>query len=620
MYVITNSIRQMFRTPARSVLFTVLIALSTTLLSLGISLRLVSQRNLRELESSFTTIGTVQQIPNVIKTVATWNAGLESYLYFNKAVYDSEILSSVLSFDNAGYIHAPEKRPYYGAYYEDYVRGQNEIDTNAHWIILEAEPLEDCVPAGPVILRVKKVLRGSVGSDEIWFCDHYNETPAPMYAGRTYIMFVQTYPVSTHAGYESFEMEYQPAGDIESTQFDKDGVRIPDLFGSDDNGWEEVSEGYYDTPRGQRWRELEIGIDKFDKTIPVVPTNATRLLMPFYKGEANIVEGRDISGEEYEQGARVCLIQRRFAANNRLKVGDTLPLALYYANYRESASHNFSLTGGGGFGFGLLNAQGKSYPVFEEGDYIIVGIYEATGGASYLLSGFEAANNMVVIPSASVRNSDENNILSYGPMQAYNTSFEIPNGMVDTFTEAWNLQSIAGLDIRFYDKGYSRLKDGLDRMRGISLVLLLVGAAVSVLTLALFTRLFITGAKKRTAIERSLGLGRVKCAVSLLSGMLLVVLLGTSIGSGVGYLLNDSVLEKTMAANEEMMFDTTYSNWVNSADEETDAGVDLQTAGYTLFVSTGLMVLIMGTMFAVVGVYGNLKAEPLVMLSTRDME
>jgi len=114
---------------------------------------------------------------------------------------------------------------------------------------------------------------------------------------------------------------------------------------------------------------------------------------------------------------------------------------------------------------------------------------------------------MVVIPAASVENSDENNIVAWAPMQAYNTSFEIPNGTIDKFIKEWSSQGIEGLDIQFYDKGYSQLKNGFERMRSISMILLIVGMAIILLVLIFFTFYSSLKTKKERLLNAHLGLG-----------------------------------------------------------------------------------------------------------------
>ena len=615
---IQNSIRQTMRTPVRSFLFLCLLALSICLFSLGVHLRLVGEEQMRVFEAGFTTIGTVRQVQNSLETTAHWDAGNQAYSYYSAPVYDSVLPLSVLDFDTENYIHPPEKRPYYGAYNPDFVITKNDAARNADldkWVpIIEVQSLEDCVPAGPVRVKVTRVLYGELTDDEIWFCDHFVKDPPPLLASKTYIMMVQ--PISllfTHPEHPrklQFEPEYWARGSIESSQYNKNGEQVADDINID-SYWEEVTEGYYDTPRGKRWFAVMEGLDRFKQTIPVTPTNNTNLLMSFYNGAAIISDGRDITDEEYSSGQRVCLVSRNFAQNNNLSVGDTLNLPLYYTNYRDPAALNFGYDGEGGMSFSLVNAQGELYPIFDSDTYTIVGTYEHYG------IGFDLGGNEVIVPTASIKHSDEGNILASGPMQAFNTSFQIPNGTIEAFTEAWNKQGISNLDIQFYDKGYTKLKAGMDAMKNVSLVLLLSGVATTLLILVFFSYLFISKQKKRTAIERSLGMSKSRCSLSLLAGMMLLVLLGGFAGGVVGYLVSGVAQEQIIAVSQEHSFDTRYSNWFNNADAQAELELSISEPDPATFAGVSLSVILAAAVVALVGIRGNLRSEPLAMLSAR---
>lgn len=614
--VVKNSLRQMLRTPVKTVSFLLLITLTALFLSVGANLLLFTRKSLETYEKSFKTIGTVQQQPKMLKECAVWDQSQQAYSYATQSVYDRLIPLSVLDFANANYIHSPEKRPFYGAYDENYNMGDFYQSNNTQWIILEFSPTEDCIPSNPVPMKVKRVLYGKIGeyTKDALFCDPDVEKPQPMYADKTYILSVNVSALSSFYGYEdhnAFDTVLVPAGGVESTQYDQTGAQLPDLYGAEAEGWEEVTEGYFNTPRGQRWAELIQAIKRLPKTIPVIPTSATQLLMAFYSGSANITEGRDISPEEYTKGAKVCLVQRQFAQYNGITPGDSLPLPLYYADYL----HTPMVTGNLYYG-GLLNAQGKAYPVFENSAYTVVGIYD-NYGASYESSDFDLVGNTVIIPAASVKNSDAQNIIAWGPMRAATTSFEIPNGTIDSFEEEWNRQGIDGLKLTFYDKGYSRLKQGLDRIHTISLILLLISTVVMVLVLTLFTFLFIIKNQKRTAIERSLGYHKRQCAASLLSGMLLILVIGSVIGAGGGAWFCNTVIDRNMSASEGGSFDLTYSSWANDTEKLAEMRLDLNSAGIGILITFCLSITT-GTLIAGVGVRRNLKAEPILLLSGKD--
>lgn len=605
--IILNSIKQMWRTPVKMVLFLLLLTLSSLLLSLGCNLWQRSSVNIKAFEGTFTTIGTVQQRASAIKSYNMWNAETKNYFLLRHPSYNTPIPPSALNFKDAGYIHPPEKRPYYGAYHPDFVtKDNNENINDNNYIILEVTPLKDCIPAGPVKLKIKRVLLGSIDAEEIWFCDHYNPKPNIMYAGKIYVMAVQ-WSIAHKDAVDSSE-EYIPAMGITSTQFTSDGTRVIDDVKME-TPWDEVTPGFYETPRGKRWYAL-IEVDEREKhTIPVTPTSSTNLLMPFYNGEAFIVNGRDISEAEYRDGAKVCLVSRKFAQRNGLSIGSSMPLPLYYADYQDSPGQNFTPIYCV-FPFSLLNAKGEVYPVFEESQYTIVGIYDDSSGNG---TGYGMGDNGVVIPTTSVKASDANNIVTYGPMMGYNTSFQIPNGEVERYMEAFNARGIQDLEIKFYDKGYSKLKAGLENMKKISLVLLVSGNITTLLVLVFFCHMFISKQKKRTAIERSLGTSRARCTISLLAGILLIVIIGSALGNMAGFLLTGQTADQI---NKET-FDTTYSTWtVNSqTEDELKPGVSINAGTSAV---TGGIVIGVSVLIALAGISFNLKNEPLKLLSSRE--
>ncbi|MEN6419689.1 MAG: hypothetical protein ABFC73_12295, partial [Clostridiaceae bacterium] len=547
---ISNSIRQIRRTPLRSILFLVLVSLSTALLTLGVALYLIGEANMKRLEEVFVTIGLVSQSPDESEDARSWDAESKKYTDYKMPVY-SEILSpDVLMFDDADYIIPPKHKPYYGAYDPNLKYPDNSFirliaQTRTRYPVVVVTPLENCVPDHPVELKLLRELYGINGIkvreagdwETVIFCDHYNPNPPTLDASKTYVMALEWRNShrdweKTHTGVDAMRGEYAPrsfgSNYIVSTQYTSDGRLIPDEKPLA-NAYQEVTDGFFDTPDGQRWLELVKAMDISEHTYPVIPTDNTQLLMSFYNGNSSIVDGRDITEEEYSQGQLVCLISQQFAELNGYAVGDTLPVKLYYADYCDSASRDFPPDGlPMGNPNHLLNAQGKCYEVFEQHDYTVVGIYNEINQASYS-SGYDMAGFGVVIPGASVKNSDANNILDYGPMKGFNTVFQIPNGSVETYLEQWSVVSGAedgkesNIQITIYDKGYMQIKEGLLQIKQVAVALLISGLLVTLLILLFFCNLFIGKQKRRTAIERSLGMDKRACTISLVSGVLAIV-------------------------------------------------------------------------------------------------
>lgn len=102
--------------------------------------------------------------------------------------------------------------------------------------IAEFTPVKDCVPSEPVRVRIVKVLYGTVyGSKEFWFCEHNNEHPKPLKAGKTYIAYLFSTD-NTHTDAQiGPKLECQPYGYPVSTQYDKGGKMIASELNTDVN-------------------------------------------------------------------------------------------------------------------------------------------------------------------------------------------------------------------------------------------------------------------------------------------------------------------------------------------------------------------------------------------------
>jgi len=100
--------------------------------------------------------------------------------------------------------------------------------------------------------------------------------------------------------------------------------------------------------------------------------------------------------------------------------------------------------------------------------------------------------------------------------------------------EKWLSQGNSELEFTFYDRGYTQLYRGLENMKRMSALFLAIGGAMSLALAFFFCHVFISKNKLRTAIERMLGYTKKQCAVSLLSGFLLIAALAVAAGCAAG--------------------------------------------------------------------------------------
>ncbi|NLA86897.1 MAG: hypothetical protein GX847_06350 [Clostridiales bacterium] len=407
--------------------------------------------------------------------------------------------------------------------------------------------------------------------------------------------------------------EYIPRTFDFSNQYRPDGTRIEDIVTP--SAIQEVTNGFYEAELGRRWLEFAGTLNSAIKTVPVLPTNGTQLLLPFYNGTAAIVEGEDIAPDEYSTGERVCLVSAVFARRNDISPGDTLRLPLYFADYQHAPNdvfYDFDFsTGNGAWSLDLsspLNADGKPYSVFSDHDYIVNGVYYNTPGSN---SAYSMGANTVVIPAASVHESDENNILTYGPMTDTTTTFQIPNGAIEAFMEKWLSQGNDELEFSFYDRGYTQLHRGLEDMKRISVLFLAIGAAMSLALVFFFCHVFISKNKMRTAIERMLGYTKKLSAISLLSGFFLAAALAVTVGCVIGIVAEGQITAKLTS---QEYYDTSYTIGPLGHD-----GIELEKDSISALYApaAGLALLLVTGLISTAFIRGNVKEEPLKLLGGR---
>ena len=621
-----NSLKQMMRTPVRTILFLTLMVFAAFLMTLGAGIWLKGNRTLEQYEDRFMTIGTVRQIPDSFEQELLWNAETRDYDVKKNAQYSSYFTPEDLLFPGAEYIAGPEQRSLFIAYQPEYTTLYKSMNTEPlSWsaLIAEFSPVEDCVPSESVQIRITKVIGGDPrlegGVD--YFCDHRNPTPEMLYKDKTYVAMLGHQGFFIHG--KAYEEKMQSKSEVriglelipyslESELLWPNGSRPEDAF-RDGQQIFEVTDGFYETETGRRILNLANSELIWQDCQPVTGTYQTALLMPFYNGQAYICEGRDISEEEYANGGKVCLAPKTFMENNGLSVGDSVKVQLLYTDRKANAGRMFSLGGGIKFYSGQVDAGGNPLEVFETSDYTVVGIYDVTFSGTESI--FDPGADELIVPMESIEARHGTNLMSCGPMTDVTSSFRIPNGSIDEFLRGWAQYGTDKLEFTFYDMGYSRLKAGIDNMKAVSLILFASGVILTVLLLFFFSHLYITKQAERTAIERSLGMKPAQCRWSMLSGFAMLTLIGSVLGAAAGFRMSVDI----SAANAgETYYETAYTagitGTVNEIPVEEAADSKMPAAYCTLFIVAA------GVGIAWAKMNRSLKREPMRLLAERAEE
>nr|WP_290462999.1 FtsX-like permease family protein [Acutalibacter muris] len=663
-----NSLKQLLRRPGRAILFFLLMAASTLLLVFGAAMYMQNQIRIDSLDESFTTVGYISQQPKDKGgsfNPVFWDYGEEGIIY-----------PDTLDFEGADYIVPPESRPYYVACIEGaWVEGGNNSitgeDDNTNLLefsvkgpsaekphMIEAELTKILDGSGQVLQA--KVFEGTADS---WATVSY--IPENLEVGQT-LNFVDLWlnegelePGKTYVGllrhiagdptweggitdkdgnlvpYSELVDYYTAYGTPGTSLVDRRGNPVESVFSGEDN---EVSAGFievtpdFDESSLDLWNNLIKEREMKQLSHPVLPVSDPNLLTFHRRNIANI-RGREITEEEYASGARVCMVAKEFAQKNLLYEGDkiTLPLIGSLYGYQEinefGSTTRFSLPVQH-----LLDAQGKPLEPFFEAEYEIVGIFDPRYRCEEL-----TYSDLIIVPSRSIEGSDEGHILYAGAMDDSNTSFMIPNGSIEEFDAALReaVPEAERLDIYYDDMGYARSVENLNDAKKTAALLFAVGVLAAGAIIALLLYFFVVMEKKRTAVERSLGMTKGQCRVSLMAGLMVLSLAATAIGSvGAGVLLDrvDAYsLEQAQAQSAKMEegrvvdwnlggiynFSAKYSPWAMWDVQGNKAELQKIEAPAGVFMAAPLALDLLVLLLGLCLIGRSLRIEPLLLLNAK---
>lgn len=661
MFHIRMSIRQLLRTPVKTLLFVLLLAAVTIMLVFGSVLYLQAQAHIEAVEEQYTTLGMVTQRPSYTRRVS-WEYGCGAQGSAIYDVYDEIIPIDVLDFEGADYVLPPEERLFYmgqagvesiglagSVVRSDGIVFMSESPGPEDPILVELEALKDSAEGGPVSMRVLKQLCGYEWKAEtLTLCQHYSSEPLPIEAGEKYMAVLKQESCMEH-----HIAEFVPMPALYSSQYNPDGTPAEGgasqfhLFYQDGDGSFVTSH----TPGGspvdfqqmgtmiQHEGDADFSMSAWTAWLqtlrnkvtyyPAIATNNMDLLPSWQAKRLKIKDGRAITQEEFDEGAHVCLIPESWntkhdgMAFNQFVPGPMselrFPIKLALKSYPAS---KFDTLGNDTYfdSFSFFDSDGKTYVTYAGGAYEIAGTF--TMDLEGLDTGdIDLAANCMIIPAKSLLKQQEN-IAYFGPMAGTSVSFQIPNGTISEFNRKLHeaVPEADLLEITYSDNGYEQVMPPLERTRTAALLLCAVGAASAVAVIILLLYFFITRERRRTAIERGLGMTKHQCRVSLMAGVLVLALAGSFLGSKLGTMVVSSVDLNGNVDQESSysVYHTKYSDWTNKWNQVIEVQDVRPVPLLALAVGIPLVLLVLITVLSLVLVGFNLRVEPIMILGGKD--
>lgn len=597
-----NSLKQFLRKPLKVALLIILIMSSAITIIYGFTLFRYSKQQLELLESTYSTVGFIEQKATSTQIKTIYDPSSQSYTHYKLPVYEPLLTEDVL-WGYTNYTIKPEKRPFYVAYMknchtsiEDTVGGfQNTI---------EFTPVENSITDKPILVRITNVLDGSLKiEDQIWLYNYYDDEKRVLKKDKKYIAMVGK---MDNLSFETKDIDdvYVPMMCPTSILYDESG-HVRESTINKNELIEEVTPHFYTEGRGSYWKNMMNLIKRFEKSIPVLPIDGLELLESFHSYQAYIVEGRKISQDEFESGLKVCMVSKKFADMNQLSIGDVISLPLYLSNHNESSQSMFDK----GYDVTFLDTTGEQLSVFSNHKYKIVGIYDAKVGLS---DDSELSEDTVIIPASSVNESDQNNIISVGPMRKTTTSFQIPNGTMSEYKKWFEENGFSQLfDLTLDDGGYEKVQSEMNANLKTAGIMSVIGVITFLLTIIVIVYFFIIKESQKIAINRSLGMSKKQCCMTILSGLIVITLIASTLGSVISY----RFISNTDFSNDNSYYSFDYSQQTTV---NTSEMIELNDLVPVIVYMIPICYTLLVASISIIIIYKNIDSHLMILLNTRN--
>ena len=300
---------------------------------------------------------------------------------------------------------------------------------------------------------------------------------------------------------------------------------------------------------GREWREEIIPRCEMNQSsATVVLTDNLQSVYMFNNGFAELLNGREISAEEYVNGENVCLVSAEYAKHNNLNIGDCVNI-----DYYDTPVAKHGMAEGGINGSSVTNSVTLRHGVLTsddrfgvQKDYEIIGIYSAPA--------FRAGTHLftadtIFAPKKSLPNAEKYEERGFRALQ----SLILRNGSEGEFFETLKHGSYNGEwaeiwfddpnDIDFsgdfmtFNQQYDKAAGNIEVMRSNARRLLIL-AILGFLIVLTAVRYF--EARRQRAIVvtmKKLGIARRRIVRELIGAGLLLDLTATAFGGLAAWLL-----------------------------------------------------------------------------------
>ncbi|HQO70222.1 MAG TPA: ABC transporter permease, partial [Clostridia bacterium] len=423
------ALKRLYRTPVKTIIFILLISLSASALSISAGMWKYSYDSIKHSKDAFTTIGILRELE------------FTEQIYKNsvKPKYDYELLGKVKE-AAAGlqYTRYTDNREYLMGYSPNVTSSVINGNYDSSYPYAYSIVTGVCESVGysnyanySAIIKIDKedlnilpyFVENSNYSDTeyIDIQGHYltSDLDFPFKAGEKYIIYAYIngydYEYKRWVGYLDYKKtEYSEYSEryvlsdkekTEHPEFNRDSVQcILDDSMLSCHILSTDAKSFLDSGN-ERWKEIVNNCRITKHSTEILLTDDMYSIYSFNIGDVFILRGRAIRKDEYEQGAKVCVINATVASISGFSIGDKIKLSVYESDFIED--YKMIRSGSVGEAAGENDTEDFFTPLGYEGqgfineiEYEIVGVYRLPPSAErgeLLLS-----SNVMIVPSKSI--------------------------------------------------------------------------------------------------------------------------------------------------------------------------------------------------------------------------
>ncbi|MDD4543127.1 MAG: hypothetical protein PHY13_05080 [Clostridia bacterium] len=602
------ALKRLYRTPVKMIIFILLISLSVSALSISAGMWKYSYDSIKHSKGAFTTIGILREIE------------FTEQIYVNsvKPKYDYELLTKVKqAAADSQYTRYTDNREYLMGYNPDMTSVGNLAANSGLFPYAYSIITGVCESVGysiyasySAIIKIDKddlnILPNYVVEDSKYENIEYisisgtsltTDLEFPFKAGEKYIIYAYISGYDNEYKRWTGTINYKSLGNTdyeeyhvlseeekkEHPEYNRDFVyKILDdsmllchILSTD-------AQSFLDSGN-EIWNEIVNNCRITKHSTEILLTDDMYRIYTFNVGDAYVYRGRIIREDEYEEGAKVCLINSSFAYYNGLDIGDKIKLSVYESDFTVGNRIVRSSGAGSTVGendsveyFAPLGYKGQGF--ITEVEYEIVGMYSLPPSAArgeLLIS-----QNVLIAPSKSiegdfntkpvevevVRRIDE--VIHRFKMERTSIpgsfSVVIENGKTEEFEEEMTALGYGGM-FYYFDQNYSQISGILDGYMKTASFIVLISVLAWVCIAAVFLSIYMISSRKSLATMLSLGSGRIKAFMSEMTGISLIIFIASTAGLVVGMILYGKVLDQTITLSlEGLSTSTVFYDVINS--------------------------------------------------------